>query len=106
MWRAINQRKETTVMMKAKRATLSALLAAATLGLAGAAFAEVPSATNDEWRNMVTQLSQRMADRDGMVSRQAFLAEMGRRFDRLDAGKRGVLDMRSIEEILAELAMR
>jgi hypothetical protein len=31
---------------------------------------------------------------------------MSRRFDKLDTGKKGVLDMRSIEEILAELAMR
>ena len=94
-------------MIKAKRVMLSALLTAATLGLSSAALAEVPSATNAEWHNMVTQISQRMdANKDGMVSKQEFLREMGRRFDKVDTGKKGMLDMRSIEEILAELAMR
>jgi len=94
-------------MMKAKRVMLSGLLAAAALGLSGAVLAEPPTATNAEWRGMIEKMSHAMdSNKDGMVSRQEFLSAMGKRFDKMDKAKKGMLDMKSIEEILAELAMR
>jgi hypothetical protein len=94
-------------MMKAKRAMLSVLLAAAAMTLAGTARAETPTASNAEWRGMVETMYQGMdANRDGMVSRTEFLKEMGKRFDKMDRAKKGTVDMKSIETILSELAMR
>jgi Ca2+-binding EF-hand superfamily protein len=90
--------------MKAKRWLLAGLLAA---GLSSAALAETPTATNGEWRGMIETLYQGMdANRDGMVSKQEFLAEMSKRFDKMDRSKKGVLNQKSIEQILAELTMR
>jgi len=94
-------------MKNATRTALCAVLAAAAMGLTGIARAETPTATNNEWKSMIERLSHSMdANKDGTVSRQEFLREMGKRFDKMDTAKKGVLDMRSIEEILAELAMR
>ena len=86
---------------------MQGLFAAAAIGLSSAALAATPTATNAEWRGMIETMYQGMdTNKDGMVSKKEFLAEMGKRFDKMDKAKKGMLDRRSIEEILAELAMR
>ena len=82
------------------------MLAVAAIGVSSAAFAETPTATNAEWKTMVQRLSQGMADKDGMVTRQQFLVTMGKKFDAMDTGGKGMIPTKSVEEILADLAIR
>jgi hypothetical protein len=94
-------------MMQAHSKWLFAALAAAAIGLSGTAVAETPTATHAEWRGMIEKMSHGMdSNKDGMVSRKEFLDEMGKRFDRIDKSKKGMVDMKSIEAILSDLAMR
>ncbi len=94
-------------MSKTKQALSCGFLAAAAMALSGAAFAQQGDAGIPLWTGMVDKMYSAMdSNRDGMVSRDEFLHEMGKRFDRMDKAKKGMVDKKAIDAILSELAMR
>ena len=65
-----------------------------TLGMAALTTPLAPTlafaADGDSYMTWTAEVK-KMADKDGMVSRQSFLEMMGKKFDAMDTGKKGML---------------